>query len=152
MSTLNRNKRGFYYCLLEGTSTIVDQYGYDTGEPSSVYSYPVFAMGNISPARGEARQQQFGIELDYDKVIQLPGTDWPIDEGTSLWIDKVPPILANELDGGTFSHANDSADGNTDSYDGSVTYDGTAEGDYAVVRIATSMHYTSIAIKRVRNG
>ena len=152
MRNLNRNMRGFYYSLLTSTETIIDQYGYDTGEPVSVYSYPVYAKGNISPARGEARQEQFGIDLAYDKVIQLQGTDWPIDEKTVLWVDSVPSVLENEPDGGTLANGGDSADGNTDSYDGSLTFDGTADGDYAVVRVAVSLNQTALAVKRVRNA
>jgi len=151
MRNLNRNMRGFYYSLLTDTSTVIDS-GYDTGEPVSVYTYPIYAKGNISPCKGSAQQEQFGIGADYDKVIVLPGTDWPIDEKTALWLDMVPPSIANKLDGGTFTSNEDSADGNTDSYDGSKTYDGTADGDYVVVRVAVSLNQTSIAAKRVRNG
>lgn len=152
MRNLNRNMRGFYYSLLDSTGTIIDLAGYDTGEPISVYTYPVFAKGNISPSRGEARQEQFGIDLEYDKVVQLQGTDWPIDEKTVLWIDLVPPVVANELDGGSFTSDEDAADGETDSYDGSVVFDGTADGDYAVVRVAVSLNQTALAVRRVRNA
>lgn len=125
MRNLERNKRGFYYCTLSGTSTIVDTDGYDTGEPCITYSEPVYAKGNISPSGGTAYQEQFGLNVSCDKVIQLQGTDWPIDESTILFLDSVPP----------------------------EDFDGTdAEGDYAVVGVTVSLNQTSIAAKRVRNG
>lgn len=90
MRNLRRNMRGFYYSLLDSTSTIVDSEGYDTGEPISTYTTPVYAEGNISPSKGDVQQEQFGIGVEYDKVIVLAGTDWPIDESTMLWLDKEP--------------------------------------------------------------
>ena len=122
MRNLNRNMRGFYYSLLDSTDTLTDSAGYDTGEPVSVYANPVYAKGNISPSRGEAIQEQFGIDLEYDKVIQLQGIDWPIDENTVLWVDKTPP----------------------------ASFEGT--WDYVVVRVAVSLNQTSLAVKRVRNA
>ena len=131
MRNLFRNQRRFWYCTYDGDTTIVDEFGNDTGEPCVSYKAPVEALGNISAATGRAEQLQFGLGIEYDKVVQLPGTDWDIAEDSLLFIDAVPPSVA----------------------DNSVPFDGTnVEADYAVVRVAKSLNQTSIAVKRLRDG
>lgn len=154
MRNLLRNQRKFWYCTYGGSSTIVDSDGHDTGEPCVTYLDPIEAHGNINAATGRAEQMQFGLGIEYDRVVQLPGTDWDIAEDSLLFIESVPPSVANSLDGGTFSFVGgSSADGNNDAYDGSVLFDGTnVLADHVVVRVAKSLNQTSLAIKQVRDG
>lgn len=122
MVNLARNQRTFWYALYAGRTTVKDSDGNDTGEPCVAYSAPVAARGNVSAASGNAQQEQFGIGVTYDVVIQLPGTDWPIDEYAVLWLSKPP----------------------------AATYDPTSPGnDYAVVRVSKSLNQTSVAARRV---
>lgn len=86
MVTLNRNKRPFWYALYTGYDMLKDAQGRITGERGPVYSEPVKCFGNIAPAQGDASVAPFGVALDYDRLIQLPGTT-PIDEQSVLWID-----------------------------------------------------------------
>ncbi len=122
MHTLARNKRDFLYCLYLGEDTpIYDEYGNETGELKVAYSAPVKARGNISPATGQSVTEMFGSLDNYDKVIVLNGTDTPIDTETVLFINK--PYEENE--------------------------DGLPVYDYTVRRVAKSLNFTAIAIRKV---
>lgn len=88
MRCLSRNKRAFWYALYEGLEPILDANGNETGRSIPKYSEPVKASGNISSAKGSAETEQFGITLQYDKVIIVDNT--PIDENSVLYIDKEP--------------------------------------------------------------
>lgn len=99
--TSNRNKQSFWYALYAGTAEGYDDYGNPSAPvlPSQTqtstyaeYGKPVFAKGNISPARGVVEIRQFGDDLDYDKVILMEDRDTPIDEYAVLWIDREPKI------------------------------------------------------------
>lgn len=125
MRMLRRNMRPFWYCAYEGRSTIVDDDGYDTGEPAVTYASPVKVMGNVGAASGNSEVEQFGVGVSYDKVIILAGTDWPIDERTLLFLDTEPP---KEFDPSSVA------------------------ADYAVVRVSKSITQTSIAAKRISDG
>ena len=77
--------------------------------------------GNISPAAGSTNAEQFGSNLDYDKVIVIDDPHCPIDENAILFID-VEPEKNN---------------------DGDYIY------DYIVKKVARSINSVSIAISRV---
>lgn len=83
MRCLERNKREFWYSLLDHT---VD----DGDEQYNVYAEPVKAMANISAATGESQAEMFGDAQDYDRVIVMDDLECPIDEYTVLWVDKIP--------------------------------------------------------------
>ena len=85
MKTLNRNKTVFYYALYEGKEPLVDDYGNVTGEYEVKYSQPKKFTANISAANGRADVEQFGANVDYDKI----------DEYSIVWIDTVP-VIDNE--------------------------------------------------------
>lgn len=123
MRLLARNRRKVWYCLYQGRNPILDQDGYDTGETAITYSSPVALMANVTAASGDATQEQFGIGIRYDKVLQVAGTDCPIDEHALLFVDVEPPE--------EFDPANVTA-------------------DYAVTRVSKSLNSTSIAVSRVR--
>ena len=86
------------------------------------YGEPVTVYGNISPATGRVASEIFGAEVDYDKAIILDDPNLPIDEHSILFIDK-----GYEIDEDT----------------------GVPLYDYVVKRIAKSLNYTAIAVKRV---
>lgn len=122
MKALLRNKREFYYANISITADAEDEYGNLTGEQNITYSSPVKAEANISPARGSADLDMFGINANYTKTIVTDDLTIPIDKSTILWIDSVP-------------------DKNGEA--------GTVKHDYVVVQVAKSMNSVTIAVKEV---
>ena len=92
--TCFRNKQPFWYALYSGTVEQYDDYGNQIGT-SVTYGNPVETSGNISPARGNVIETQFGSDEQYDKVIVTGDRDTPIDEYAVLWIETVPEIDDN---------------------------------------------------------
>ena len=119
-----RNDRDFWYCLYEGSTDIVDEYGNLTGEKAVNYAKPVAAYGNISAASGQAQTEMFGGLDSYDKVIVTTDMDCPIDENTVLFIDKAPEHNLGDA----------------------LMY------DYIVKRVAKSLNCISIAVRKVEVG
>lgn len=91
MRCLNRNKSKFYYALYLKREPVAtsDEYGNEiqTGEYTVVYSDPIAATGNISPASGTMVTELFGGSEGYDKVLMLDKPQTSIDEYSVLWID-----------------------------------------------------------------
>lgn len=81
---VERNKRLFHYALNEGSQEVIVD-GKHTGEFKQTYSMPIACFGNISPARGNALIERYGIALDYTHSIVLKDT--AIQEDSILWID-----------------------------------------------------------------
>ena len=123
MRTLNRNKTVFYYALYEGKEPVIDDYGNVTGEYEVKYSRPKKFRANISAANGKADVEQFGANVDYDKVIVGDNIFPQIDEYTIMWIDTVP-VIDNE--------------GKTET-----------PHDYIVKKIARSLNSISVAVSKV---
>ena len=88
MKCLNRNLKKFYYKLYEGKERIYDTDGNETGEYRVVYSAPVMAEANISSAKGSAIAEDFGVSLNYDRVLITNDINCPIDEHSILFIDE----------------------------------------------------------------
>lgn len=124
MRCLKRNERPFWYCLYNGETEVVDEYGNATGEPRPIYGEPVEMVANISSATGQSNTEMFGNLDSYDKVIVLCDMNCPIDEHTVLFIDKEPEF----------------------GFDGIPLY------DYIVKRVAKSLNSVSIAIRKVDVG
>lgn len=123
MRQLKRNQREFWYALYLGMQEAVDEEGNYTGEPAEIkYSEPKKVKGNISPAKGTADQEVFGISLDYTKSISTTNISLEIDENSRIWIES-EPILKE---------------------DGSVDGD---SADYSVVQVAKGIYSTMYAIK-----
>ena len=120
MKCLERNKRLFFFCRFLGETAITDSEGYETGEKTVSYSPPVAVKGNISQATGRSSTEQFGNELQYDKVIVLDDASCPIDESCVLFVDGVPAYDVN----------------------GFPLY------DYIVKKVARSLNSVSIAVSR----
>ena len=95
MRTLNRNKQAFYYALYKGKTPIVDENGFDTGDYTVTYETPVKMMANISPARGTADYEQFGITTNYTHTIVTDDMTCPIDQNSVLWIGKATTLAHN---------------------------------------------------------
>lgn len=123
MRTLDYNKRTFYYCLHKEKEKIYDSDGNFTGDWTGEYVEAQPMRGNISVATGSADTEQFGIGIEYDKVIVLQGTDCPIHEDTVLFVG-VEPSYEDE------KHE-------------------LPKYNYIVTRVAESLNHTTIAIKRV---
>lgn len=90
MRCCSRNKQTLYYALYEKSTERVDEYGNATGEPIKTYSAPIEARMNISPARGTADVEMFGINSNYTKTIVTDDINCPISETSILWIDREP--------------------------------------------------------------
>lgn len=118
---MERNKTEFYYSLYVSKESIVDEYGNKSGEYRVIYSEPIKARANISPATGISQTEQFGNSSDYDKVIVIDDTNCPIDENSVLFIDKKP---------------------DKDS-DGNLLF------DYTVKKVARSLNSVSLAVSKV---
>ncbi len=116
MKCLERNEQKFYYCLY-GAAESKDEYGNDV----KGYGEAVAFEANISPATGTTQVEQFGTEVEYDKVIVTSDTSCPIDEQSALFIDKEP----------------------------SFSSDGKPLNDYIVKRVAKSLNSISYAVSRV---
>lgn len=86
MRELERNKQTIYYALLRGYEDAVDSHGYKTGEKTKTYDDPVSYRINVSPARGNANREMFGIDCDYSKTMSTADKTCPIQEDTILWI------------------------------------------------------------------
>lgn len=125
MRTLSRNKRKFYYCLFDSTSTVTDGNGNETGT-KTVYKAAVPMYANISSATGIAQTEQFGNLENYDKVIVTDDLNCPIDENSVLFIDKAPEYTKTPLGA-----------------DDEPLY------DYVVRRVARSINSISIAVRKV---
>lgn len=93
MLSLCSNMQTIYYALYEGMEDIVKD-GLKTGSKSKVYSDPVAFKCNVSPARGMADTEQFGISTDYDRTITTSDLNCPIEEDTILWVG-VPTTQAH---------------------------------------------------------
>lgn len=120
MKALARNKQTLYYATYSGLESDYDAYGNYTGQLSPSYSSPVEVRMNISPAKGTADLEQFGISEQYDKVLVTDDMDCPITETSILWIDTTP---------GTTENPN--------------------PYNYAVVRVAKSLNSISFAVRKV---
>lgn len=120
MRLMNRNCRTIYYCLFKGKEALTED-GYETGESKITYDKAVAMSVNVSAASGYAQTETFGNLDDYDKVIITADTSCPVDENTVLFVDKDPEY--------------DDAD--------KPVY------DYTVRRVAKSLNYISIAVRKV---
>ena len=114
MKCLKRNKRSFYYALYTGKERFNHTY-------RPLYGDAIRLTGNISPANGVTSVEQFGNNVDYDKVIVLDDPHCPITENSVLFIDVDPERNS----------------------DGDYLY------DYIVRKVARSLNSVSIAISKV---
>lgn len=84
------NKQTIYYALYTGITDAVDSDGFLTGEKVKTYAEPVEFRINVSPSKGYAKVEPFGIETSYDRVMNTCDLTCPINEETLVWVDKTP--------------------------------------------------------------
>lgn len=123
MRSLKRNEQTFYYALYGEEVEEIDEEGNYTGESTIGYGNPVKAKANISASRGEASNEQFGVSLEYDKIICSCDMELPIEETSILWVDTKPVLDEN---GAT-----------------------KTKHDYIVKKVAKSLNSVQYAIKKV---
>ena len=123
MRSMTRNRRVFYYASLDSVIMGQDGDGNYT-EENYTYSDPVKCEGVITAANGEAVTQLFGANDRYDKVILLNLGENYLAIGSVLWVDTMPDI--------------DEKTGKT----------GTPY-DYIVVKVAESLNFVNVAIRKV---
>lgn len=123
MRTMTRNKRTFYYASLTGVEMGKDLDGNYTEEVYT-YSDPVEKKGVITAANGQAETQLFGVNEPYDKVITLNLGENYLAIGSVLWVDTMPVF--------------DEKTGKTE-----TPY------DYVVVKVAESLNFVNVAIRKV---
>lgn len=130
MRTMTRNRRVFYQASLVEVTMAQDTDGNYT-EDAYTYSDPVKCEGVITAANGEAVTQLFGANERYDKVITLNlGEDY-LEIGSVLWVDRVISLdeqghLAKDENG-----------------------DVLTPYDYIVVKVANSLNFVNVAIRKV---
>lgn len=90
MRELERNKQTIYYALFNGYVDAVDSHGYKTGEKTKSYTDPVAYRVNVSPARGNADREVFGIDCNYTKTMTTADKNCPIKEDSVLWVGVEP--------------------------------------------------------------
>lgn len=124
MRLCQRNEQEVWYALPTGMTEIVDDAGYRTGEYEVTYADPVQTWMNLSPNRGNALREPFGIETEYTKIALCGDTSCPITEDTILWIGRVPSVTENGVTT-TYPH------------------------NFRVMRVAASLNYILYAIQEV---
>ena len=122
MRTMTRNRRVFYYATFQAVGMSTDTDG-NYVENSITYSDPVKSEGVFTPANGQAQLAIFGMNERYDKVITLNQNDDFLKVGSVLWVDTTPVL---DKQGKT-----------------ATPY------DYIVVRVAPSLNFISVAIRKV---
>ena len=122
MRTMTRNRRVFYSASFVSAAMGVDKNG-DYTEMQNTYTDPVERMGVFTPANGTANDQVFGMNEIYDKVITLNIEEDYLAVGSVLWVDTMPDI---DKQGKT-----------------------TTPYDYVVVKVAPSLNFIHVAIRKV---
>ena len=123
MRTMTRTRQAFYYADLLSVTMAKDSDGSYVEETYS-YSDPVKHEAPITAANGEAETQLFGANEIYDTVITLNKGEDILKIGSILWVDTMPVI--------------DEETGKTE-----TPY------DYIVVKVANSLNFVSVAIRKV---
>ena len=90
MQSLRSNRKTVYYSLYLGVTEILDSDGYKTGGKRKSYSEPQAIRIFVSPSKGTAEVEQFGIDEDYTNIMSTFDTGCPIREDSILWIDVEP--------------------------------------------------------------
>ena len=90
MQSLRANQQTVYYSLYLGMTDVLNASGYKTGEKLKAYSTPQPIRIFVSPAKGTAEIEQFGVNSDYTNVMSTFDTNCPIVEDTILWIGVTP--------------------------------------------------------------
>ncbi len=143
MRTLRRNKQLILYRNYLGKQPIHDTNGYETGEYTIAYDEPRVLYANVSAVTGNSQVEQFGTNLNYDKVIVTSDLSLSVNEETVLILD---PDLSDFLvtDGGLPLFTDD---GRLLSEVDISTL--PLDYNYIVKKVAKSLNSISYAISRV---
>ena len=95
MREMEINKQQIYYALYSGMADAVDGSGFKTGEKTKTYTTPTHIRINVSPERGNANRDGFGIDLSYTRTMSTGDLDCPIEEDSILWIGVEPSAPHN---------------------------------------------------------
>lgn len=109
MISLAENRQTVYYAELIGVEDVLDADGYKTGEKAKIYSEPKPFLIYVSPSRGDAVWQPFGISHDYTNVMSTCDRDCPITETSVLWIGIKPepiPVAMTDENGNVLATTN----------------------------------------------
>lgn len=85
MQNLAINQQTIEYALYTGMEDVAVD-GKKTGEKRKTYSAPKKYRIYVSPAKGEAAIDPFGINEDYNNLMSTCDVNCPIKEDTILWI------------------------------------------------------------------
>lgn len=117
MRTLKRNQQKMFYALYKGQAPIyklddegniiydhyedsdgnwiyyLDENGekipLETGEKEIGYTEAIEFFGNIAMSGGEARSEEYGIDVSqYDAILIVPKAQLPIDETSLIWFEN----------------------------------------------------------------
>lgn len=143
MRCLKRNKQRFWYCNPNDAVVCLDENGNETGERITTYDDPEEISANISPATGVYRTEEFGAVENYDKVILLEGTNWPIREDSVFFIDKEPTKTTANTYRWFFVNIH------VGQRLAEVIVD-IPVPDYIVWRISKSLNHTAVAVKKAK--
>ncbi len=97
MKALARNKQTVYYALYTGKTKVYDTDGLFTGDHKPTYATPVKTAMNVSPARGAASVEMFGVNTNYSRVLVTDDLSCPITETSVLWIGGEPNNTATNF-------------------------------------------------------
>lgn len=87
MQLLKRNQQLIQYMNYSGSmSAITDSEGNYTGEYTETYTALKSVMGYVTPSKGEATEEMFGKDLDYDKILYVDKS-CDMDEFSLLWVN-----------------------------------------------------------------
>lgn len=110
MRTLDKNKSTLWYVKETGTTDVVDDDGFKTGEKTSGYSTPSKIRIQLYPANGRVSEEIFGTDVSLDAIGV---SDLELDDTCLFFLDE--PIL-NEYDNPTYKIQNISKSLNSNNY------------------------------------
>lgn len=125
MRNLAKNKKTMFVLNYVGEADLIVD-GHRTGTKRVLYTNEKEFKGNVSGATGSTYVDNFGISIDYDKIILISVklfNELGLNENSVLFIDKKPDYDSN----------------NNPLY------------DYKVVRIKDSLNEVAILVQKVRN-
>lgn len=105
MMCLASNQQKMYYALQNGQVPIYEtdengdilyyedgegnRYPIETGETEVGYTKAVEFFGNIAMSGGEAKSEEYGIDVSqYDAILIVPKGQLPIDETSLIWFES----------------------------------------------------------------
>lgn len=85
MQNFSANQQKIEYALYTGMEDIKSD-GKMTGEKRKAYTTPASLWIYVSPAKGEAIVEPFGLNDEYTNLMSTSDLNCPIKEDTILWI------------------------------------------------------------------